>query len=285
MIVRALGPADAPVLRGFLDAHADSSLFLRSNLRAVGIVDRGEPYHATYAAAVEAARVVAVAAHCWNGNVLLQAPVALAQVAHVAVRSSGRAVAGLSGPWRQVTAAREALGLARAPTAFESHDDLFALDLRALATPAALAAGLVHCRPTREGDLELAAAWRVGYRVELLGGVDGPALRAQAREEVERLHAERVAWMLEDAGVPVSYSMFNAHLPDVVQIGGVWTPRELRGRGYARAVVAGSLLDARAAGVARSVLFTGEDNVAAQRAYEAIGFRRIGDYGLIHFRC
>ena len=65
-------------------------------------------------------------------------------------------------------------------------------------------------------------------------------------------------------------------------MGGVWTPPERRGRGYARAVVAASLLDARAEGVERAVLFT--ENPVARRAYEALGFRRVGEYGLVIFR-
>ena len=78
-------------------------------------------------------------------------------------------------------------------------------------------------------------------------------------------------------------STFNARLADTVQIGGVWTPRALRGRGHARAVAGGSLLAARAAGVSRAVLFTPERNHAAQRAYESLGFRPIGDYSVIIF--
>jgi predicted GNAT family acetyltransferase len=61
----------------------------------------------------------------------------------------------------------------------------------------------------------------------------------------------------------------------------VWTPPELRGRGYARAVVAGSLLAVRVEGIRRAVLFTDDDNVQAQRAYVALGFARVGDYGIV----
>jgi predicted GNAT family acetyltransferase len=68
-----------------------------------------------------------------------------------------------------------------------------------------------------------------------------------------------------------------------VQVGGVWTPPARRGRGYARAAVAGSLLDARARGVTRGVLFTAQENRPAQRAYEALGFQVVGDYGLLGF--
>jgi predicted GNAT family acetyltransferase len=79
----------------------------------------------------------------------------------------------------------------------------------------------------------------------------------------------------------VSYSVFNATLPEIVQIGGVWTPSELRGRGYARSVVAGSLLAAREQGVRRAVLFADPLNAAARAAYLALGFRIVGDYGLV----
>ncbi len=41
------------------------------------------------------------------------------------------------------------------------------------------------------------------------------------------------------------------------------------------------LREARGKGVTRAVLFTNHDNVSAQRAYEAIGFKRVGDYGLV----
>ena len=74
---------------------------------------------------------------------------------------------------------------------------------------------------------------------------------------------------------------FSAVLPDMVQVGGVFTPVERRGRGYGRAVVAGSLLDARADGVVEAILFTEAENHPAQRAYEALGFERIGDYGMV----
>ena len=57
----------------------------------------------------------------------------------------------------------------------------------------------------------------------------------------------------------------------------------LRKKGYARCAVAASLVAARARGVARAILFTGEDNVAAQRAYVALGFQPIGDYAILMY--
>jgi uncharacterized protein len=283
LVVRRLAdPQDRATLDAFLLEHADGSLFLRSNVRASGLVDGDAPYAGSYAAAFEDGRMVGAAAHYWNGNVILQAPCATGEVARAAF-APGRRVTGFLGPWAQVVAARAALGLADEPTRLVSRELLMALDLRALAVPAALADGRLVCRRTRDSDLDLAIAWRVAYMMEELHSPEDDATRALADADVRRIHAAGIAWLLEERGTPVAFSAFNAQLPDVVQIGGVFTPPALRRRGYGRAVVAGSLRDARAAGVQRSVLFTGDENVGAVRAYEAIGYRPVGDYGIVTF--
>lgn len=282
LLVRALVPTDRPRLEAFLRLHADGSLFLASNLRAAGLVDTGAAYEGNYAAAFDGPRIVAVAAHYWNGNVILQAPEAAGDVARRAL-AAGRPITGLLGPWAHVTAARTALGLDERPARLTSRERLLGLDLAALVVPPALAGGRVACRRIGEADLDLAIAWRVAYVREELRRPDDEATRTAAMDDVRRQLRAGVAWLLEERGRPVAFSAFNARLPDVVQIGGVFTPPALRRRGYGRAVVAGSLLDARADGARRAVLFTGEENEAALRAYEAIGFRSVGDYGLIAF--
>jgi len=280
--VRRIRASDAAAFEAFLAPLADSSLFLLANARKAGFEDSGRPFEGTYAGAFEAGRLKGVAAHFWNGVLAVQAPELLAEVVRHAAGASGRAVAGLTGPERQVVAAREALGFSGRPAALEDPEGLFALDLVNLAVPEALAAGRVQCRGPRPEELPLLSRWRAAYRQEVLGEPRGPASEKSAREEVENLEASASHWVLEESGAPVAYAAFNARLSEIVQVGGVWTPRELRGRGYARSVVAGSLLSARSQGAGRAVLFT--ENPAAVRAYEAIGFRRVGDYGLVIFR-
>jgi predicted GNAT family acetyltransferase len=136
----------------------------------------------------------------------------------------------------------------------------------------------------RRDEIDLIAGWRADYARETLSRPDTPALPIRSRQETERLHAEGRAFVAATAtDEPLAFSAFNAVLPDAVQVGGVWTPPARRGRGYARAAVAGSLLDARARGVTRGVLFTAQENRPAQRAYEALGFQVVGDYGLLGF--
>jgi RimJ/RimL family protein N-acetyltransferase len=283
VVVRVLRSGDEAQLEAFLVRHAESSVFLRANVRMSGLEDRGEPYQATYAAAVDGDRVIAVAAHAWTGGVVLQAPEHLEAVVRHAVERSGRRVRGFVGPWAQVVAAREALGLVQQPARMESRETLYTLALADLIVPDALASGAVACRRPTGDELPLIVEWRTAYNVEANHVPADAAGRVQARDEAHRWHAERAGFLLTHAGEPVAYSAFNARLPDTVQVGGVWTPPALRSRGYARCVVAGSLLSARGEGVERAILFTGEGNLPARRAYEALGFRAIGDYGLVFF--
>lgn len=280
---RVLGPGDEARVETFLRPHVDSSLFLLGNLRAAGLVDTGAPYSATWVASFEDGAVAGVAAHCWNGVLLLQAPRELAPLAHAALDASGRSLAGLSGPRAQVEAARTALGLDGAPATMDHEAELFSLALAEMVVPAPLLRGDVSCGPPRVDELPLLADWRVAYAVETLGAVAGPALAASCAEEVGRLAAGGNAFVLREEGRPVAFSGFNARLPDVVQVGGVFTPPALRGRGHARSVVAGSLLAVRDTGVPRAVLFTERENLAARRAYLALGFRVVGDYGMVFF--
>jgi len=279
-MIRPLVAGDAAQLEAFLVRHADFSMFLRSNASAAGLVYEGKPLQALYVAAFDGGDIVAVAAHCWNDMLLVQAPVQIAEVARAAVELSARPVAGVSGPAEQVVAARRALGFDHRPAPKFGREELFALDLNDLVVPTPLAEGRWTCRHPRPDELEYLVDWRVDFAREALHSPDSPTLRHECEQELRLVYERDSNWVLADGDL-VSYSAFNARLPDIVQIGGVWTPRALRGKGYGRAVVAGSLVDVREQGVRRAVLFAERED--AKRAYTGIGFRVVGEYGLVLF--
>jgi ribosomal protein S18 acetylase RimI-like enzyme len=283
-MIRLLRPGDEDVLEAFLLPRVDSSMFLIGNMRSSGLVDDGQPYAGTYAAAFESGEIVGVVAHYWNRNLVFQAPVHLDVLWRAAVEASGRPIQGLIGPTDQVGAAKAALHIDDSDVQMDETERLYSLRLDVLIEPEGLSSGRLKGRRIRPGDVELVTAWRVAYSVEALGADDTPQLWEQCRAGVERYLAEQLTWILEDRGQPVACSSFNTAIEEAVQIGGVWTPPEHRRRGYGRSVVAASLLDARSQGVEKAVLFTGEGNVAAQKAYTALGFRHIGDYRIIPLR-
>lgn len=257
-------------------------MFLRSNVRKSGLVFLGERFQGTYVAGYRAGQMIGVVAHSWRGMLLLQAPEGTDEIARACVAQSGRRVTGFAGPLEQVRRARRALRLEGAPAAMDSSEALYALDLAALVRPPALLERRVICRAPLLEERDILYGWRHAYDLEVLGGRDTPEARQAAAAGIDAAMAEGNVWVAVVSGQPVSLAGFNANLPDIVQLGGIYTPPALRGRGYAKVVVAGSLEMAQQRGVTRAVLFT--ENPSAARSYEAVGFRRVGDYGLVLLR-
>jgi RimJ/RimL family protein N-acetyltransferase len=278
--VRTLDEGDERPLEAFLAPRLTFSIFLASNMRRMGLVDRGERYQGTYVAAFKGADIVGVAAHYWNGMLILQAPAHLEEIISTALSLSGRQLLGLIGLDEQVQRAKVHLGLVQADYQIDEPDGLYSLDLANLIVPGQLETGQVHGRRLEPEDIDLVSAWRVAYSVELLDAIENSDLWEQSRASMEEKYRTGESWVLQANGEIVSNTSINAGTKEVVQIGGVYTPGELRGRGYGRAVVAVSLLDAGNEGVEKAVLFTGDGNLAALKAYAALGFKRIGDYRL-----
>jgi predicted GNAT family acetyltransferase len=181
-----------------------------------------------------------------------------------------------------VEQARTALQLQAEDASYHRDEWLYGLDLCDLIVPSALSTGLVACRAPVPGERDTLRAWRLAYDIETLGSADSEQTRQRSTSFLDQQIADGNAWVALDGGVPASLSAFNAALPDIVQLGGIYTPPELRGRGFAKVAVAASLLAARDRGAERAVLFT--SNPSAARTYEALGFRRIGNYAVMLFR-
>ena len=226
--------------------------------------------------------VVGAAAHGWNDMLLVQADEAVGELASAVVASSGRTVTGLSGPLEQVVTARKVLGLAEQTALLDSDEVLMSLALDDLRVPRTLAEGRVRGRRAVKSDRDRLVAWRAAYLAEVAGKQPGAELDAEAADGIDASLAANCVWVVADDDAIVAMSAFNAELPDCVQIGGVYTPPALRGRGHARAAVAASLLDARARGVRRAVLFTAGGD--AETAYRALGFVATGRFGLVFLR-
>src|SRR5258706_10519856 len=96
--IRVLGPADAPRVVELLLRHVESSLILLANLDKAGLLDEGKVFQGTYAGRFDASgALTAVAAHYWNGNVIVQGDQGLEAVVRLASERSGRKVHGFLG--------------------------------------------------------------------------------------------------------------------------------------------------------------------------------------------
>lgn len=283
--LRKLVAGDEQLLFAFLGRYVESSLFFFSNVERVGFDDHGERFQGTYVASVDGSgAITAVACHSWTGTLMLQGDRGLEQAAQRAVELTGRKVGGFIGPWSLVCRARKAFGLEQTRAGHDGAELLFALSLDALRLPQLLSQTGVALRvPTAAETSGVLAGWRADYQVETLGFTRTHEQEQAARLDIEGWRDAGTLWVLTVNGEVVTMTGFNAEARGMVQVGGVFTPPALRGRGYARAAVAASLVQARERGAQGSILFTAQTNQAAQRAYTALGYEVVGDFGLVLF--
>lgn len=283
MDIRRLGVGDEALAEAFLLKHDLSSFSLLANLAAGLAHDGGGPRQGIYVGGFHDGELIGVVAH-FHRNLVFQAPESVADLAAAALRESRRPAFGLIGPWEQVSTARSMPEFLDRPARVQSKEVLYFLSLDRMRMPRALLDGSLVCRQSREEDFPSLVDFGIAEIEERLGERSDDNDRAEIRSSIELAHGPGDLFVLAHNGRLVATALFHGRAHGRVQVGGVYTLPDQRGRGYARAVVAGALAIAHAVGIESAVLFTGEANHAAQRAYESLGFAPVGDYGVILFR-
>jgi GNAT superfamily N-acetyltransferase len=276
VVIREAGPADRALVEALLSRAIDMAMFPLANLRAQGLVQGGFPSDHSHACRfwlVGTQGLVALS----RGGMLMPHLTEGCDLTALRAALACQRVAGALGSASAVRPVMAALGLDAALTRKDEDEPAFALDLDHLRIPdvpgARLIAAAAAYRP-------LLTEWRTAYHRESLNTpTDHAAMLALV--DVDRMIDRGNHRLLMVEGQPVALTGFNATLPQIVQVGGVYTPPALRGRGHARLAVALHLAEARAAGVARAVLFAA--GPAAARAYAAIGFQPNGSFALVLF--
>lgn len=270
-MIRQAKASDAARIEAFLAGHPETSMFLRGNLEAHGIGQSAHDHACDYFLWSAEGPVRAVFGCSNNGFLMLQCPGREVEALAAAAQAlAGRQVQGLTGDAAQARLWLGALGLA-GRLKVDHVEPLYDLELATMPR-----ANLVWRQP-EAGDETLLATWFQGYEADTGTGAAGtPQAAEAARDRARRTIDAGICQLLLERGRPVGMAAVNAQVKDIVQVGGVYIPREERNRGAGRRVVQALLMQAERDGARRAVLFSNND--AASRAYEAIGFRRVGDY-------
>ena len=154
--------------------------------------------------------------------------------------------------------------------AYEVEMSLRLFDLREVRPPKP-AAGFLRLAGT--DDLDLTVAWMNAFETEIMG---------REREDTARkLTAHRIeagdVFLWDDNG-PVSMAVVVRKSAHGAVVGGVYTPPELRGRGYASCCVAGLSQAQLDAGKDYCALFTDLANPTSNHIYQMIGYQPICDF-------
>ncbi|MFJ8674008.1 GNAT family N-acetyltransferase [Streptomyces sp. NPDC093589] len=128
-------------------------------------------------------------------------------------------------------------------------------------------------RAATGADRALVLAWFTAFAAEV---GDGPPGASRAADD--RL-AEGRCTLWEVDGRPVALAGVSRTLSGMARVAPVYTPPELRGRGYAGAVTAAVSRAARdGAGAEELVLFTDLDNPTSNALYQRLGYRPVADH-------
>lgn len=251
-----------------------SSMFLLGNLRNHGLTSKAE-YGMRFWVQADRHGIFAISN---GGTVMLQAPQAtLADLAQAADLIRETPLSGVLGDAPQVRRFLAAAGLTRGKKQLDRDEPCFSLTLSDLHLDQRPDEQLVPLSAVPE---DLVVAWRKTYQIEAIEE-DAQTAQDTAEKQIAGFLESDSHRVLLRNDQPVAMTGFNMRLPEAVQVGGVFTPVEHRGNGYARRAVAYHLAEARSTGASRAVLFAASDSAAA--AYRAIGFQRVGDYALVLF--
>ena len=124
-------------------------------------------------------------------------------------------------------------------------------------------------------DRELLVDWFDAFGREALG--PDSARHAAAETVARRLAGRGAGIAIWEDGRPASCAGFGGETPNGIRIGPVYTPSELRGRGYASALTAELSRQLLAEGRRYCFLYTDLANPTANRIYVNIGYVRVCD--------
>ena len=127
-------------------------------------------------------------------------------------------------------------------------------------------------RPAAAADAAVAADWFLAFIDEAVPHDPKPE-----RQKLEQEIANQPYFLWEHGGRPVSMAKIAREHRDFATISLVYTPPELRGRGFASAVTAGVAGAALARGKTMTCLYADLRNPASNRVYTNIGFEAVCD--------
>lgn len=121
---------------------------------------------------------------------------------------------------------------------------------------------------------ELVGQWLYEFNVESLPHEKTTLDKTIALAKIKISKNEVYLW-LDKENNPVSMNMISRPTQNGISISGVYTPKNLRKRGYASAVVSGTSQKMLESGKKFCVLYTDTANPTSNKIYQQIGFREI----------
>jgi predicted GNAT family acetyltransferase len=277
--VADVGEQSLPAVKAFLEQYPETSLFLLSNIRAFGTRLGESLYSGNLKALRQDDELRGVFCLTRGGSLLAQTggDGRLAPVILHACREERLPIRGVLGEWTVTKALWDLLCHDGVKPTFESKEIVYRVDLRGpLPEPRGHAAVVRLLKPEDHPQWEqLTSDFVREVGLPLQGTED------QRKSAFGRSVGLSHWWGAFEGERLVSLAGITAMHDIIAQLGGVFTVPDHRRAGLSRDVMTTLMRDAHhIQGLGRLFLFTGEENVAARRMYESLGFDSFGHFGL-----
>lgn len=264
----------------FLKRYEETSQFIINNLRDRGPNVTDDPYSGNFKVIKNGSQIAAIFYVARCGNIYAQAESdQYTDLILEGCRSEPFPIKGFLGAWSILAPIYDKF-ISENPgfkPSYKSKEILYRLplvnnDSRLGRHPAV--------RLLTKADYEAWLPLRNAYMEEL--NLTSDANVELVRSRFDHSTQNKTWWGFFKNETLISIAGLNSKSEQIGQVGGVFTPKEERMRGYSKATMLYLLKDCcEIHGHTKSILFTGETDIPAQRLYEAIGYDRIGYFALI----
>lgn len=277
--VESVGPQNIKEVESFLARYEESSQFLINNLKAHGPTLNDHHNSGNFKTIRNDGQITSVFCLARRGNLNVQSTLNEPSLILAECEKEPVQLKGFIGDWNSVEPVYR-LFKERTPSyspSYESKEILYSYELKESDTK------IKHDSRVRFLELRDFPQWyefSKAYMAEL--SLPDELSMEQKRKDFESQIANKVWWGLFDSEKLISRTALNSKGEKIGQVGGVFTPKEFRQKGFAKAVMFHMLKDCRDLhGHNKSILFTGETDFPAQKLYESMGYSRIGSFALV----
>jgi len=277
--IEAVSSENQENIIAFLKNHSDYSLFLLGNFENYGAHLGESPYSGNYKLIRFDNEIVAVFCLTKKGGLLIQSIVSqpVFDIVLADCLEEKIPIKGLVGDWEFCHVFWQFLKEKRIiqTETFTSKEILYQAD-----PSQALASQQLNVRVLETNDYGQWKPLRIEYLKE--EGFPNDLSDEQLLELFIDKCNKKIVWGFFLNNKLVSMADLNAKAADLGQLGGVYTAPAFRRKGYSRAVICKLLADLKTIhNMHKLIIFTGENNLPAQRLYESIGVKSIGNFALL----
>lgn len=274
-----VGERNIAEVYAFLARHEESAQFLINNLREHGVSLGVHRNSGNFKALRLGGEICSVFYLARRGNLYVQSSCSEPEIILDACATEPVRLKGFVGDWGSVEPAYR-LFKERNPSfvaSYESKEILYSKRLYA-GDPGMMRDARV--RLLSATDFPRWIELRRAFLLEL--GLPNDGSDQEMRSDFEHGVASGCWWGLFEGEELCATTALNSTGEAIGQVGGVFTLKQFRQRGLAKALMIHMLRDCRDThGHTKSILFTGETDYPAQKLYESIGYRRIGYFALV----